>query len=57
LATAQPLAEVLLEQVRALDAGMLVMGAYGKSSFQEAFRGSTTQAVLEQSEIVLFLHR
>jgi nucleotide-binding universal stress UspA family protein len=57
LATTRAVAEVLLEQVRELDAGLVVLGAYGSSSFQEAFRGSKTQAVLEQAEVVLFLHR
>jgi nucleotide-binding universal stress UspA family protein len=51
-----PTVELLLEQVRELGAGMLVLGAHGHSSIREAFFGSTTQTVLEKSEVVLFLH-
>jgi nucleotide-binding universal stress UspA family protein len=52
----RPVAESLLEQVRELGAGMLVMGAFGRSRLAESFTGSTTRAVLENSTTPVFLH-
>jgi len=37
-------------------AGLLVMGAYGRSTLAEFFLGSVTKTLLEQSRIPLFLH-
>ena len=39
--------EVLARQVRDVDAGMLVMGAYGHSRFREAILGGATRNMLE----------
>jgi nucleotide-binding universal stress UspA family protein len=62
-AEAQPLPasgsmdEVLLEQVRDANAGMLVMGAFGGSKLAAWLSGSTTQQVLkEERSFLLFFH-
>ena len=52
--TAQP-AEVILEQVRRLGAGLLVMGAYGQPTLREFFVGSVTRTILEESPVPVFL--
>jgi nucleotide-binding universal stress UspA family protein len=49
-------AEALLAQASELDAGLVVMGAHGRSALWETFFGSLTRDVLERSESVLFLH-
>lgn len=56
VATARPVAAVLLEQIKELDAGMLVMGAFGRSRFSEFFSGSITHTLLRRSNVLLFLH-
>lgn len=55
LATNAPAAEVMLEQVRVRDAGLLVMGAYGQSTLREFFLGSVTRSVLRDAHIPIFL--
>ena len=51
------ISDVLLRQCRDLDAGMLVMGAYGHSRFREAILGGATRNMLEQAEVpVLMAH-
>jgi len=47
--------KVILEQVRRLKAGLLVMGAYGQPVLREFFRGSVTRAVLSQTPVPLLL--
>src|SRR5262245_19338993 len=56
LATSAAPAEVLLEQVRKLDAGLIVMGAYGRSILREFFGTSLTRTMLEESPVPLFLY-
>jgi len=56
LATSAEPAEVLLEQVRKLDAGLIVMGAYGRSNLREFFGTSLTRTMLEESPVPLFLY-
>jgi nucleotide-binding universal stress UspA family protein len=56
VATSQSTADVLLEHARDCGAGMVVMGAYGRSRVAEFFFGSTTRTVLTKSDAVLFLH-
>lgn len=46
----------LLKHARALDAGLVVMGAYGRSGWKELFFGSVTRAMLSDSNIPLFLY-
>jgi nucleotide-binding universal stress UspA family protein len=48
-------ADVLREQAWMLDAGLLVMGAYGKSLLHEFFFGSVTRGLLKDSPAPLFL--
>lgn len=48
--------DVLLQQIKELDAGLMVMGAYGKSTLGEFFFGSVTQSMLQESVIPLFLY-
>jgi nucleotide-binding universal stress UspA family protein len=52
--TAMP-AEVLLEQIASLDAGLIVMGTHGKSWLQTFLLGSVTRAMLERAKVPLFL--
>jgi nucleotide-binding universal stress UspA family protein len=47
-------AEVILKKAQGLDAGMLVMGAYGQSALRELFLGSVTRTVLKESSIPVF---
>ncbi len=49
-------ANMILEQAASLDAGLLVMGAYGKSYLRELVLGSKTRAVIQKSTIPLFLY-
>jgi nucleotide-binding universal stress UspA family protein len=52
-----PPAAVLLDQVRRLNPRLLVMGAYGRSRWQEFVFGSTTRALLKESPVPLLLSR
>lgn len=45
----------ILDYAKRIDAGMIVMGAYGRRGIREIF-GSTTREVLNRSAVVLFLH-
>ena len=56
LVTSVGAAEVLLEQVHKLDAGLIVMGAYGRSMVREFFGTSLTRTMLEESPVPLFLY-
>jgi nucleotide-binding universal stress UspA family protein len=56
LVTAAAPAQVLLEQVHTLDAGLLVMGAYGRSRLREVFGTSLTRTMLEASPVPLFVY-
>jgi nucleotide-binding universal stress UspA family protein len=49
-------AKVILEQVRTLGAGMLIMGAYGKPVLREFFLGSVTLTALNECPVPLFLY-
>jgi nucleotide-binding universal stress UspA family protein len=52
----RPPAEVILEKARLLDAGLLVMGAFGKAAFTELFVGSVTSTVLRESPIPVYCY-
>jgi nucleotide-binding universal stress UspA family protein len=56
LATAASPAQVILEQVRQVEAGLLVMGAYGRSTLREFFGTSLTYTMLRESPVPLFLY-
>jgi nucleotide-binding universal stress UspA family protein len=47
-------AEVILDQVRRLRAGLLVMGAYGQPVLREFFIGSVTRTLLNESPVPIF---
>jgi nucleotide-binding universal stress UspA family protein len=55
-ATAAAPAHVLLEHVHQVQASLLVMGAYGRSTLREFFGGSTTRTMLRESPVPLFLY-
>ena len=54
--TSVPTAEVILRKVRYLEAGLLVMGAYGQPVLREFFLGSVTRTVLEESPVPVFCY-
>jgi nucleotide-binding universal stress UspA family protein len=56
LPASRPVAELLFEQVGELEAGVLVMGAFGRPWLRESLFGSTTKAVLEKVDALVFLH-
>ena len=47
--------DVLTQHMRDVDAGLLVMGAYGHSRFREAILGGATRDMLEHAEVPVFL--
>lgn len=49
-------AAIILQQARALGAGMLAMGAFGHAGLRELLFGSCTQTLLRDSPDVLFVH-
>jgi nucleotide-binding universal stress UspA family protein len=55
LESSAPPAKVILEQVRRLNAGLLVMGAYGQPVLREFFLGSVTRTLLSETPIPLLL--
>lgn len=55
LASSAAPAEAILETVRRLNAGLLVMGAYGQPTLREFFLGSATRTVLKECPTPLFL--
>ena len=50
-----PPAKVILEQIGRLNAGLLVMGAYGQPGLREFFLGSVTRTLLHQTPVPLLL--
>ncbi|SRR5712691_11681887 len=56
LATSASPAHVLLEHVRQVDASLLVMGAYGRSTLREFLGHSVTRILLQESPVPLFLY-
>ena len=56
LASAAPPARVILDQVRRLNAGLVVMGAYGQPVLREFFLGSATRTLLKEAPVPLFLY-
>jgi nucleotide-binding universal stress UspA family protein len=47
---------VLLEHVHRVQASLLVMGAYGRSTLREFFSGSMTRTMLRESPVPLFFY-
>lgn len=56
LASKANVADVLLEQAEQLQAGLLVMGAFGQSNMAEFFFGSVTEKIINQAHLPLFLY-
>jgi nucleotide-binding universal stress UspA family protein len=48
--------ETILAQARQLNAGLVVMGAYGQPTIREFFLGSVTRSLLQSSPLPLFLY-
>lgn len=48
-------ADILLEQVELLNAGLIVMGAYGEPVLREFFLGSVSRTILEESRVPVLL--
>ena len=55
IADSRSTSEVLLEQIRRRNAGLVVMGAYGQSPLHEFVFGSVTRSLIEHSPAPLFL--
>jgi nucleotide-binding universal stress UspA family protein len=49
-------ADIILAQRQTLDATMIVMGAYGQSTWRDFFLGSTTKRMLNACPCPLFVH-
>ncbi len=56
LATSAPPAHVILEQAHKLQATLIVMGAYGRSTLREFSGVSLTHTMLQESPVPLFLY-
>jgi nucleotide-binding universal stress UspA family protein len=56
MSSSAPPAELILDQARRLDAGLLVMGPYGQPTLREFFLGSVTRTILKESQVPLFLY-
>jgi nucleotide-binding universal stress UspA family protein len=54
--TSVPTAQAILNKVRHLEAGLVVMGAYGQPILREFFLGSVTRSVLEESSVPVFCY-
>ena len=54
VATIRTAAGVILDQVRRLNADLLVMGTYGQPIFREFFIGSVTATILKESHVPVF---
>jgi len=52
--TSLPPAESILKQVQRLDAGLLVIGAYGQPVLRELFLGSVTRTILKECRVPVF---
>ncbi len=55
VATEDNTAAVILKQIQALNASLLVMGAFGHSALREFFLGSVTRTLLDRAPIPLFV--
>lgn len=54
-AAREPLPELILNQASKLNAGLIVLGAYGQPNLKEFFLGSLTRTLLRESPVPLFL--
>jgi nucleotide-binding universal stress UspA family protein len=51
-----PAGEIIVAEAKRLQAGLIVMGAYGQTPIKELFFGSVTRTVLKDSKLPLFLY-
>jgi len=51
-----PPGDVILSEARRFNAGMIVMGSYGRARVAELFFGSVTRSVINSSTVPLFLY-
>jgi nucleotide-binding universal stress UspA family protein len=51
-----PPAQVLIEKIATLDAGLIVMGAYGQPALKEFMFGSVTRTLLDESPVPMFMY-
>lgn len=56
IASSEEPAEVVMKQLDALNAGLLVMGAYGKRTLAEFLFGSMTRKILKEASTPVFLY-
>ena len=49
-------ASAIIEHTHRLGAGLLVMGAYGQTTFKEFLFGSVTRSLLSETKVPLFLY-
>ncbi|WP_442809205.1 universal stress protein [Trinickia soli] len=49
-------ADILLAEAQSIDAGVIVMGAFGHRGWREALLGSCTRRLFEESPMSLFVH-
>lgn len=54
-ATDKDIADVLLNEAHAIEADLIVMGAYGHSRFREWILGGTTREMIERSDLPILL--
>jgi nucleotide-binding universal stress UspA family protein len=54
LESTEPPAQAILDYVRRLNAGLLVMGTYGQPVVREFFLGSVTSTILRESQVPVF---
>lgn len=55
VSSSAPIGTVLLEEARRLNAGLMVMGAYGQPVVKEFFLGSVTRTLLKDGALPLFM--
>lgn len=56
IASAVDPADILLAEAQSIDAGVIVMGAFGHRGWREALLGSCTRRLFEKSPVSLFVH-
>ncbi len=49
-------ADILLAEAQSIDAGVIVMGAFGHRRWRESLLGSCTRRLFEESQMSLFVH-
>ena len=56
IASSKPPQEIIKKQAKEIGAGMVVMGAYGHHGIKEFIFGTTTEHLLRESDVALFIH-